>query len=239
MKKRIVIFFLTILVLGLISASLFPAGTSPKAKAFFRTRFYLRELSTCLSEYVKNNGHYPDGLSVFQDVHSGEWASYLDPAHVLYCKPDTDTPPANFVLLIRLLKDKVFVVLADGTIKLITEKGIGTVYPIKDEIKEMIETFHTDYHRFPYSRDELTSYAMTKSNLTFSSERYAELVFSNDQTNECFEVRYTLTNNLGSGQFIIQKGHAPAGKWPRTKGACEPSIPSNLHSPSAQGADGR
>lgn len=235
MKKRIVILFSSILVLGLISVSLVPAGTNPKSKAFFRTRFYLRELSTCLSEYAKNNGHYPDDLSVFQDVHSGDWASYLDPARVLYCKPETNTPPASSVLLIKLLKDRVFVVLADGTIKLITENGVGTVYPIKDEIKEIMASFYSDHHRFPFSRDELISYSTTRSDLTFSSDRYAEIKFLNDLTNGSFEVRYTLTNNLGGGQLICQPGEPQKG----LKGICEPSAPSNFHSPSAQEADGR
>ncbi|HOS66140.1 MAG TPA: hypothetical protein PK251_15480 [Candidatus Latescibacteria bacterium] len=236
MKKRIAIFFLTILALALISAFFFPAGTSPKARAFNRTRFYLHELHTCLSEYAKNNGHYPDDLSIFQDVHSGEWASYLDPARVLYCKPETNTPPANFVLLIRLLKDKAFVVFADGTIKLITEKGVGTVYPVKrDELCEMSDAFYTDHHRFPYSRDELISYAMTRSNLTFSSERYAEIKFSNDLTNGCFEVRYTLTNNLGGGHY----GRQVSKPQKEIKESNKSGDPPNAHSPSAQGTGGR
>ncbi len=50
-------------------------------------------------------------------------------------------------------------------------------------------------------------------------KKYAGIICSNNQANGCFEIRYTLTNNLGSGQHILQESKEsgkPGGDIPNT-----------------------
>lgn len=96
----------------------------------------------------------------------------------------------------------------DGAIKLLTQKGVRTVWPLDDEPSKCLSAFYSNYNRFPDSREELIYYAATNSNAKFSNERYSEILFRNDQAKHSFEAMYTLTNNSG-GQIIIEEGKKP------------------------------
>jgi len=207
--NRIIFYSCVIVILGFLSCTLFPGGTSAASKKRFREQRLMCKLSTSLSEYAGKNGHYPNDLSVFRGRYPGEWDSYLDGRHTLYCKPETINPPNNFVLLIIKIEEKTYILFADGTIKLMTNKGTGTIYPWKDEIAKCLSEFHSDYQRLPYFREELISYATTKTNIHFSSDRYEKLTFRNDLEAGSFEARYTLTNNSGGGQYITSRGQKP------------------------------
>jgi len=133
MKKKIIYTFCILVGLSIVVASLVPAGTNPNTVRFLENRMALQSSGFWLNKYAQDNGRYPEDLSVFKDVPLWERREallpYLDPALTLYCRPDTSKPSKNFVLLVRPFNKLVFIVFADGSMKIVdSQKGIIGTY---------------------------------------------------------------------------------------------------------------
>ena len=133
MKKKIIYAFCILMGFSIVAAFLIPAGRNLETVRFLEERMVLQRIGLWLNKYAQENGRYPDDLSVFKDERLWEKKEallpYLDPSHTLYCRPDTNRPPQNFALLVRPFKEWVFIVFADGSMKIVNQKtGIISSY---------------------------------------------------------------------------------------------------------------
>jgi hypothetical protein len=118
MKIRPITKIFILLVVGIFFAVIYQAIRANDTARRVRTYETFRSVGMAIIDYAKENGHYPDSLSIlnYTDRFSEKKESQSTLTKIVYSKPETKNPQKDFILMVTPCSNWTYIFYADGTL---------------------------------------------------------------------------------------------------------------------------